>query len=117
MAKKTKDLRIKEEFERIIYFFEDIQDNKREMLKPLIQNAAFMRITLEDLQEIIIRDGVTETYQNGANQHGVKQSATLQSYNTLIKNYAAVIKTLATHLPYQSRSSFSSFYVGKKEEE
>ena len=50
-----------------------------------------MKVTLEDLQEAINENGVTEEYQNGANQRGIKQSATLQSYNALIKNYASVI--------------------------
>ena len=45
------------------------------------------------------RGGVTDVYQNGANQHGKKQSATLQSYNSLIKNYAGVIKTLSQLVP------------------
>lgn len=117
MAKKTKDIRINEEFERMIVFFEDLQEDRREIVKPMIQNAAFMRVTLEDLQEIIIHDGPTETYQNGANQHGVKQSATLQSYNTLIKNYAAVIKTLAQYLPQQSRVAFNTPCVRKDNED
>ena len=61
-----------------------------------------MKVTLEDLQRIINEEGVTETYQNGANQRGIKQSATLQSYNSLIKNYASVIKTLSQLLPKES---------------
>ncbi len=31
-----------------------------------------MAVTLEDLQEDINQNGVTEQYQNGANQFGVK---------------------------------------------
>lgn len=70
---------------------------------PLIQNAAFMRVALDDLQEIIAEQGPVEQYQNGANQYGTKQSAALQSYNSLVKNYAAVIKNLFGLLPPMKR--------------
>ena len=99
--------RINSEFDRIIGFFEDLNFNDREVLLPLIQNAAFMRITLEDLQELIQRDGVVEVYRNGENQYGTKQSAALQSYNSLIKNYSAVIKSLKDSLPPERRAAFS----------
>ena len=72
-------------------------------MAPLLQNAAFMAITLEDLQETINAEGATDEYQNGANQRGIKQSATLQSYNALIKNYTTVIKTLSSILPPEEK--------------
>ena len=97
--KKSKSNRIQEELDRINSFFDGVDKYQRANVAPLIQNAAFMKVTLEDLQEIINSEGVTEVYQNGANQKGIKQSATLQSYNSLIKNYTAVIKTLSNILP------------------
>ena len=66
-----------------------------------------MRVTLEDLQEAINENGVTEEYQNGANQRGIKQSATLQSYNALIKNYASVIRTLSQLLPPEKKAELT----------
>lgn len=95
----TKEERISKELERISQPFLEVDANQKIIVAPLLQNSAFMKVTLEDLQEIINREGVTETYQNGANQRGVKQSATLQSYNSLIKNYASVTKTLSQLLP------------------
>lgn len=97
---KSKEKRIKTELERISVFFEDVAENQREIVAPLLQNAAFMKVTLEDIQDAINESGPTDEYQNGANQHGIKQSAMLQSYNALIKNYASVIKTLSSLLPY-----------------
>ena len=94
------DSRIAAEIDRISKYFDRVSESQRAIALPLIENAAFMRIVLEDLQEIIKNEGVTESYQNGANQFGIKQSASLQSYNSLIKNYAAVIKTLDKMLPY-----------------
>ena len=104
-----KEKRISDELERISLFFEEADANQRALVTPLLQNAAFMKVTLEDLQEKINEDGVTEVYQNGANQQGVKQSATLQSYNALIKNYTSVIKALSNLLPPAERHALPSF--------
>ena len=94
-----KEKRIFEEYLRIGSFFEDLNETQFAMLLPLIRNAAFMRITLDDLADLINESGAVETYQNGEHQSGVKQSAALQSYNALIKNYATIIKTLFSWLP------------------
>ena len=99
----TKEERINDELTRISRRFEKADGNQRAIAAPLIQNAAFMKVTLEDLQEIINAEGVVDEYKNGANQYGMKQSATLQSYNALIKNYASVIKTLSQILPPEER--------------
>lgn len=104
----SKENRIKTELERISIFYEEIAENQRAIVAPLLQNAAFMKVTLEDIQDAINESGPTDEYQNGANQHGIKQSAMLQSYNALIKNYASVIKTLSSLLPYTVKNNLLS---------
>ena len=108
---KTKEERISEELKRISDLFPDLDSKQRSAIMPLIQNAAFMKVSLEDLQEIINRDGVTEVYQNGANQYGVKQSAAVQSYNVMIKNYAAAIKTISSMIPPDRQPTESELYL------
>ena len=114
MPIRSKEARIKDELKRISAFFEDVEDNKRAIVGPLLQNASFMKITLEDLQEIINQDGVVDEYKNGANQYGVKQSATLQSYNALVKNYVSVIKSLDQFLPYKKTVPTSSPWLPRE---
>ena len=58
-----------------------------------------MIVTLEDLQTEINQNGVTEKYQNGANQFGVKRSAAVDVYNTMIKNFSHVTRQLTDLLP------------------
>ena len=105
MPKITIESRIKEELDRINGLFEDVDANQKAAMSSLIQNAAFMKVTLEDLQDNINKSGTTDEYQNGANQYGVKQSATLQAYNSLIKNYANVIKILTGLLPPERKKT------------
>ena len=116
MKEKETDVKnlIENEKNRIGHYFEGMPENKKAIISPLIQNAAFMKVTLESLQERINSEGVTEIYQNGANQCGVKQSATLQSYNSLIKNYAGAIKTLSQFLP-QEKDRSDSFFEYQRE--
>ena len=54
-----------------------------------------MYAELLDLKEIIKRTGAVEFYQNGATQKGIKKSAAVDSYNTILKNYITVHKQLA----------------------
>ena len=104
---KSKEKRIEEELKRISVWFSDMDENQRAVIDPIMQNSAFMKVTLDDLQEIINKEGVVDHYKNGENQYGLKPSATLQSYNSLVKNYAAVNKTLFSLLPKKREKQLS----------
>lgn len=94
-----KQKRIKQEIARLNGLLKNIDDKKKKAVVSLIKNAAFMAITLEDLQDEINENGVTEKYQNGANQFGVKKSSAVEVYNTMIKNHVQVMKSLTDLLP------------------
>lgn len=100
-----KEQRIKKELARISVYFKQVDANQRAMAEPLLQNAAFMAVTLQDLQGVINAEGATEEYRNGQNQYGEKPSASLQAYNAMIKNYAGVIKALAQLLPKEAAAA------------
>ena len=95
----TKDQRIRLEYERMKGLFSAMPENELDFCDPLLQNAAFMKVTLEDLQCQINENGVTDQYQNGANQSGTKASADLQAYNSLAKVYNALMDKLSGKLP------------------
>ncbi len=105
LKKLTKEEQITAEIERLTALFEGADANKRALVTPLIENAAFMRVTLDEMQAIINRDGVIDHYTNGQHQGGAKASAAVQGYNSLVKNYAAVIKTLMGLVPLEVRES------------
>lgn len=106
----TKEERINAELDRIMVFYDEISPNQREVAYHLLQNSAFMAVTLQDLQEIINTEGVEDEYKNGANQYGTKPSAIIQAYNTMLKNYAGVQLKLMQLLPkHSSKSRLESF--------
>jgi len=105
VAKSTKDKRIKAEFDRLNKIYQDLPGNELELIQPLLRNAAFMKITLDDLSESINQNGATEDYKNGENQFGRKASADLQSYNATFKNYVALMIKLRDRLPAEKTDS------------
>ena len=95
----TKDERVKKEMRRLKRIYKDMDPDVKKATQSLIENAAFMVVTLEDLQETINREGVISEYQNGANQWGTKKSPEVEIYNTMIKNHMSIIKQLTDLLP------------------
>lgn len=91
--------RIEEEQKRLTRQFTQLDNKTKKVVQSLIENAAFMAVTLQDLQETIRKDGVVAEYQNGANQWGTKKSPEVEVYNSMIKNHVTIMKQLADLLP------------------
>ena len=68
-------------------------------LKKLLENVAFMYVTLDETKQIINRDGIIEEYQNGANQKGFKKSSAVEVYDKMVNTYSKVVKQLCEMLP------------------
>ncbi len=98
-----KNKKIKKETQRLKKLFRDLPENKHKMAEKLIENASFMSITLDELKEDIKLYGVKETYVNGKDQYGFKESIESKTYNTMVKNYMSIIKQLNDMLPEQKK--------------
>lgn len=90
---------IEAEIKRLTKIFANIDRDKKDLCQQLIQNAAFMAVSLRDLQEQIKIDGWVEDYQNGANQKGRKTGSAAVLYTKLINNYRQTIGDLVKLLP------------------
>ena len=99
----NKNKTVSKEINRLKKLFKDLDENKKKLAKNLIENAAFMSITLEDLKKDIIKYGVKETYVNGKDQFGFKESVESKTYNTMINNYMNIIKQLNDMLPQEKK--------------
>jgi len=102
-----KKKRVATEKRRLNIIFKKLNDSTKKAVQSLIENAAFMAVTLQDLQEEINCKGVISEYQNGENQWGTKKSPEVEIYNTMIKNHASIIKQLADLLPNDESSGSS----------
>lgn len=90
---------IKTRIRKLKRTYKDLPKEKKLLAEPLIQNAAFMEVQLNKLQQTIEENGTHDDYMNGANQFGKKISADLQAYNSLIKSYNMVNQRLENMLP------------------
>ena len=75
----------------------DIQIKKS--VQAVIENAAFMAVTLRELQTYLNKNGLTCEYQNGENQFGIKKSPQVEIYNTMIKNFVSTMNSIVNLLP------------------
>lgn len=84
---------------KMLNIFKDSDDNTKKIATPLIENASYMKVELAHLKKYNIKNGIKEFYMNGKGQFGYKESVESKTYNTMIKNYIAVIKQLNEILP------------------
>ncbi|MCQ2087987.1 MAG: hypothetical protein MJZ37_08025 [Bacilli bacterium] len=98
-SEKQRKNKIKAEKKRLEDIFSNIDTSRKKLVESLIEDAAFQRITLEETRAIISRDGIIETYQNGANQKGIKKSSAVEVYDKLVNTYSKIIKQLCDMLP------------------
>lgn len=93
------DDRVKKERSKLFKQFNKIEKKRLKVVEKLIDNAAFMAVLLEDIQQKINENGYMVEYKNGENQYGTKKSPEIEIYNQTISNYSKTIKQLTDLLP------------------
>ena len=101
---KTKEEKIKTEYRRLKKIFSGLDKNMSVTVDSLLRNAAFMSVSLDELQEQINAEGYVVEYQNGENQHGTKQSDAVKTHIAMTKNHAAIIRQLCDLVPPEKKA-------------
>lgn len=99
----TKNEKILKEWRRLKKIFSGLDEKKKGTVEPLIKTAAFLSVSLDELQDIINAEGYTVEYQNGATQIGTKQSDAVKTHIAMTKNYSTVVKQLLELVPAEQR--------------
>lgn len=99
MEKSDKQKRIKREISRLKKIFKDVDANKLDLVKALIERAAYITVSLQDIEEQLNMEGWTEEYNNGRLQSGLKKSAAAECHISLVKNLNAIMKQLLEIVP------------------
>lgn len=113
MAKTKQSTRINRERKRLQVIFADLEPNKLQTCQALIDRAAFITISLQDLEEQLNETGWVEAYQNGENQSGMKKAAAADVHISLTKNLNAIIKQLLDLVPPAKKQSKLSEMMNK----
>ena len=95
----SKEERIAAERERLNKLFADLDANQLQAAAGLISSAAFLAVSLEDLEAEINANGYIDSYTNGSNQAGEKISAAVQAYTALNAKYQSTIQKLLKIVP------------------
>lgn len=119
-TKEEKEKKIKTELNRIKRKFKEIPKDKKDFYLGLMQRAAFMKITLEELELIMNRDGAVEWFEQGV-QKMWRESPSSKVYNQMIRNYQSALKQLENLLPDDAKNKvvedddgFSNFVQAKQ---
>lgn len=93
--------RAEEEKERLYNILEDaeITERRREILKPIILNVAWMKAKLDDAREAIKQSNVVIPYDNGGNQKGIRINPLFTGYESLWKSYLTGMSKILDYLP------------------
>lgn len=97
----TKEDRIKREKKRLDRIYRDLEGKKKKVAEGLIQEAAYMRATLEDLRKMIDLYGPVDELQQG-DYVVLREHPAMKTYNTLIQRYTTAIKQLTDLLPKEA---------------
>lgn len=97
---------IKKEIKRIEKLLKEksVDEKIIKLNQHLIFQTAFMGLQLKKLAIDIDKKGVTEQYCNGANQYGIKKSASADVYGTMIKSYMTAQKQINDLIPKSDES-------------
>lgn len=91
---------IKKEVKRLTKTYKDVPIKRKDLVPGLIENAAFSRIKLQELQEDIAKNGLTELFSQSESQEPyTRKRPQADLYNTLLGNYLKYIKQLNDMLP------------------
>lgn len=95
---KTKEQRIRSERNRLIKIYKVLPEKEYKTATKLIDNIAFMSVTLDDLMKIVNNDELVKETKN-ASQTFVKEHPALTSYNKMYSNFLKGIQQLSSLLP------------------
>lgn len=98
MTEAIKKRRINKEIKRLNEIFVMMDEDTQQVAEGLILEVAFMRITLEELKGDINKSGAVDEMPQG-NYSIMRQSPSVQVYNTMIKNYNKLLNDLLGLLP------------------
>ena len=95
-----REKKIKQEINRVKKLYKDFERDKIKVLEGLINEAAFIKISLEDLRLDLTRNGLTELFEQGEQSFN-RERPEVKIYTTFMQRYSNVMKQLLDLLPVE----------------
>ena len=100
---QARERRAKQELAKLRRIFNQIPDDRRQIVDGLIREAAWMRVALEEARAVVDREGVVSQFVQGR-QRFAREHPAAKLYAALINRYVLVVKALLDLLPDQERA-------------
>jgi len=94
-----KQARVAQEIERLRALFKDLPEDRKILAEKAINRAAWLTISLEDLEFCIDGDGYVTEYQNGENQWGTKKNPDVETHLSMSQRFTQIMDYLNKMLP------------------
>lgn len=110
---------IDKEIKRLKRQYKEIDDKTKQVIAGLIERAAFMRVSLDELEEDINIYGFTEWFSQSENQEPyLRKRPQADVYNSMNTAYQKIIKQLTDLLPKNNKKpeetdDFNAFVCGR----
>lgn len=95
-----REKKIKQEINRLKKLYKDFEKDKVKALEGLINEAAFMKVSLEETRKDIIKNGLTELFEQGE-QCFNRERPEVKIYTSFMQRYSGVMKQLIDLLPVE----------------
>lgn len=76
-----------------------VSESKIQLLMPIIENTACMRIKLDEARALVNESNVVISYDNGGGQQGIRENPIFKGYEALWKSYMSGMNVIMSHLP------------------
>ena len=91
-----------------------ISPHKMKIIEPVIENAATMKVRLDDLREMIITEDFMVEYDNGGGQKGIRENPVFKRYEAFFKTYMLAMGRIIDALPDENKGAWSKQVEGAK---
>lgn len=96
----TKRIRINAEIDKLLKIYCNLSKDTNEIISGLINRAAYMKVSLEDYEEDLDRNGYVELFSQSVDTEPYERERPVaRLYNTMNKNYQSIIKQLTEMIP------------------
>lgn len=93
-----KEKKIKQEINRIKKNYKEIEKEKAKVLEGLINEVSFIKISLEELRENLLKEGLTELFEQGEQRFN-REKPEVKIYLNFMKTYHSSMKLLLDMIP------------------
>lgn len=97
-TKLEKEKKIKTELNRLNKLIKEFPKVKKDALAGLLEEAAFIRVTLTELKLDKLENGTMEVFRQGDSEYD-RERPVVKTYNTYMKTYQSAMKIILDQLP------------------